>query len=368
MLLERVRRDLMREAEDAQLVGAQAGHDLVGRHAGERPVEVADRQRALHRRGVADELLGIQLVADAQLAPEAPDRVLQREQRGGIAVRAPHQREEVDRRRAEVRREVELERRRAAERARAVAGQPHHVRRAGDVGVELAVGDEGPAGPVTSPSSTSTAWPAHSGPAEYSCSAPNVPSPLFNNTPTLPDAGRAIAMSLPLRPSRSPMATDPGGPGSGMSLRSRVTPRGRGNSAQRRPEEHRQRPAAHAPGNVDRRHYLNAQPRPERVRAARCGVLGPASGATARGGAKGQASEGRTQRIRGRPNVNGAGTSTACRMVRATLRDSGAGPAPSGVQAHGRNRSDQEANRLHRRAQAGVGPRSTREPAGRHGT
>ena len=96
-----------------------------------------------HRRGTADERLRIELIADAQLAPEAAGRVLQREQRSGIAVRAPHEREEVDRGRAEVRREIELERHRRAERARAVARQPDDVRRARDVGVELAVGDEG---------------------------------------------------------------------------------------------------------------------------------------------------------------------------------------------------------------------------------
>ena len=54
---------------------------------------------------------------------------------------------------------------RVAQRARPVARQPHDVRRAGDVGVELAVRHSGcPAGSVTSPSVMSTARPAHSRP------------------------------------------------------------------------------------------------------------------------------------------------------------------------------------------------------------
>ena len=92
-----VRRELMREAEDAQLIPAEGGHELVGRHAGKRPVEVTDGQRALDRRGTTDERLRVQLIADAQLATEAPDRVLKHEQGRGIAVRAPHEGEEVDR-------------------------------------------------------------------------------------------------------------------------------------------------------------------------------------------------------------------------------------------------------------------------------
>src|SRR4051812_28237631 len=69
----------------------------------------------------------------------------------------------------------------------------------------------------------STARPTQCAPALYCCSAANVPSPLLSITPTLPSAGNASTMSLPLRPSRSPSATDSGAPGSATSVRWRLT-------------------------------------------------------------------------------------------------------------------------------------------------
>src|SRR5688572_10478135 len=78
--------------KNAQLVPTQAGHHLVGRRAAEGPVEVADGQRALHRRGAADERLWIQLIADAQLAPDAlrPGRVLLERAERPVAVVQHH--------------------------------------------------------------------------------------------------------------------------------------------------------------------------------------------------------------------------------------------------------------------------------------
>jgi hypothetical protein len=73
--------------------------------------------------------------------------VLEDQQRSRVAVRAPHQREHVGRPGAEVRHDPEVERLRGSERTRAITREPDDVRRAGDVGVELAVGHEAAARP-----------------------------------------------------------------------------------------------------------------------------------------------------------------------------------------------------------------------------
>ena len=203
--------------------------------------------------GTAHECLRIQLIADAQLTPEAPDRMLQRQQRGRVAVRAPHKREEVDRRGAVIRREVQLERQRAAQRSGAVARQPHHVRRAGDIGVELAVGHEGARRPGHVAEFDLNRLPDALRPGRVLLQRAEGPVAVIEHHPDLAGLPQRDHDVLAVHAVEVAERDGHGRTGDRdvvaheAHLRTR-----RRNSAQRRSQEHRQRPAAQAPGNVDR--------------------------------------------------------------------------------------------------------------------
>ena len=68
--------------------------------------------------------------------------MLEDEQRNRVAVRAPHQREHVQRRGTEVLLDAQVDRLGVAQRPRPVSGEAHDVRRAGHVGVEVSVGQQ----------------------------------------------------------------------------------------------------------------------------------------------------------------------------------------------------------------------------------
>ena len=65
--------------------------------------------------------------------------MLEHEQRNRVAVRAPHQREHVQRPGTEVLLDAQVERLGVTQRPRPVSGEAHDVRRAGHVGVEVSV-------------------------------------------------------------------------------------------------------------------------------------------------------------------------------------------------------------------------------------